>query len=83
VSRLDPSGAVQIDAEHPSRNRTVVGSNPIATSKHEGYRLALGARRVWVESGVSLKIRGHCRSTWAFGSLRMGPGKGYPRISVT
>ena len=26
VSRLDPSGAVQIDAEHPSRNRKVVGS---------------------------------------------------------
>jgi hypothetical protein len=23
VSRLDPSGAVQIDAEHPSRNRKV------------------------------------------------------------
>jgi hypothetical protein len=28
VSRLDPSGAVQIDAEHPSRNWKVVGSNP-------------------------------------------------------
>jgi hypothetical protein len=25
VSRLDPSGAVQADAEHPSRNRTVAG----------------------------------------------------------
>jgi hypothetical protein len=24
VSRLDPSGAVQADAEHPSRNRTVL-----------------------------------------------------------
>jgi hypothetical protein len=24
VSRLDPSGADQIDAEHPSRNRKVV-----------------------------------------------------------
>jgi hypothetical protein len=24
VSRLDPSGAVQVDAEHPSRNRKVV-----------------------------------------------------------
>jgi len=24
VSRLDPSGAVQADAEHPSRNRKVV-----------------------------------------------------------
>jgi len=28
MSSLDPSGAVQIDAEHPSRNRKVVGSNP-------------------------------------------------------
>jgi len=25
VSRLDPSGAVQVDAEHPSRNRKVAG----------------------------------------------------------
>jgi hypothetical protein len=25
VSRLDPSGAVQVDAEHPSRNRKVEG----------------------------------------------------------
>jgi hypothetical protein len=28
LSRIDPSGADQIDAEHPSRNRKVVGSNP-------------------------------------------------------
>ena len=33
VSRLDPSGAVQADAEHPSRNRKVVGSNPTSGSK--------------------------------------------------
>jgi hypothetical protein len=26
VSRLDPSGAVQIDAKHPSRNRKIFGS---------------------------------------------------------
>jgi hypothetical protein len=26
VSRLDPSGAVEVDAEHPSRNQKVVGS---------------------------------------------------------
>jgi hypothetical protein len=26
VSRLDPSGAVQADAEHPSRNRKVAGN---------------------------------------------------------
>jgi hypothetical protein len=27
VSRLDPSGAIQIDAEHPSRKQKVIGSN--------------------------------------------------------
>jgi hypothetical protein len=27
VSRLDPSGAVEVDAEHPARDRKVVGSN--------------------------------------------------------
>jgi hypothetical protein len=32
VSRLDPSGAVQIDAENPTRNRKVVGSNPTSGS---------------------------------------------------
>jgi hypothetical protein len=30
VSRLDPSGAVQIDAEHPSRNRKVAGSGAMS-----------------------------------------------------
>jgi hypothetical protein len=30
VSRLDPSGADQADAKHPTRNRKVVGSNPIS-----------------------------------------------------
>jgi hypothetical protein len=33
VSRLDPSGADQVDAEHPARNRKVVGSNPISGFK--------------------------------------------------
>jgi hypothetical protein len=36
LSSLDPSGAVQIDAEHPSRNRKVVGSNPTSGSKTAG-----------------------------------------------
>ena len=39
VSRLDPCGAVQVDAEHPSRNRKVVGSNPTSGSKTAGQRL--------------------------------------------
>jgi len=32
VSRPDPSGAIQVDAEHPARNRKVVGSNPTSGS---------------------------------------------------
>ena len=39
VSRLDPSGADQIDAEHPSRNRKVEGSNPSSAPQ---TRLACG-----------------------------------------
>jgi hypothetical protein len=39
VSRLDPSGADQIDAKHPTRNRKVVGSNPTSGSKTAGQRL--------------------------------------------
>jgi hypothetical protein len=41
VSRLDPSGAVQVDAEHPARNRKVVGSNPTSGSKTAGQRVFL------------------------------------------
>jgi len=41
VSRLDPSGADQIDAEHPSRNRKVEGSNPSSGSKPAGQRVFL------------------------------------------
>jgi hypothetical protein len=33
VSRLDPSGAYWVDAEHPTRNRKVEGSNPSSGSK--------------------------------------------------
>jgi hypothetical protein len=40
VSRLDPSGAIQIEAEHPTRNRKVVGSNPTSGSKTAGQRLS-------------------------------------------
>jgi hypothetical protein len=39
VSRLDPSGAVQVDAEHPSRNRKVDGSNLTSRSKTAGQRV--------------------------------------------
>jgi len=36
VSRPDPSGAIQIDAEHPTRNRKVEGSIPSSGSKTAG-----------------------------------------------
>jgi hypothetical protein len=38
VSRLDPSGADQTDAENPTRNREVEGSNPSSGSKTAGQR---------------------------------------------
>jgi hypothetical protein len=40
VSRLDPSGADQIDAENPTRNRKVVGSNPTSGSISAAERLS-------------------------------------------
>jgi hypothetical protein len=40
VSRLDPSGAYWVDAEHPTRNRKVVGLNPTS-----GSILVLAGRR--------------------------------------
>jgi hypothetical protein len=41
VSRLDPSGADQADAEDPSRNRKVEGSNPSSGSKTAGQKVSL------------------------------------------
>jgi hypothetical protein len=38
VSRPDPSGAVQVDAGHPSRKRKVEGSNPTSGSKDQQLR---------------------------------------------
>jgi len=43
LSRPDPSGTDQIDAEHPSRNRKVVGSNPTSGSKTAGQRVFLAS----------------------------------------
>jgi hypothetical protein len=51
VSRLDPSGADQIDAEHPSRNRKVEGSNPSSGSKTAGQRVFLGVATWAVATG--------------------------------
>jgi hypothetical protein len=35
ASRQDPSGAVQVDAEHLARNRKVEGSNPSSGSTNQ------------------------------------------------
>ena len=43
MSRPDRSGADQIDVEHPSRNRKVVGSNPTSGSKTAGQRVFLAS----------------------------------------
>jgi hypothetical protein len=40
VSRPDPSRAYWADAEHPPRNRKVVGSNPTSGSIRAGERLS-------------------------------------------
>jgi hypothetical protein len=53
VSRLDPSGAVQIDAEHPSRNRKVVGSNPTSGSKTAGEWLSSKTSKFGVDQVVA------------------------------
>jgi hypothetical protein len=52
VSRPDRSGAVQIDAEHPSRNRKVVGSNPTSGSKIAGQRPFLALLTVQRQQAV-------------------------------
>jgi hypothetical protein len=44
LSRLDSSGAVQVDAEHPYRNRKVGEPDP-ASLRHRGGDRAAGA--VW------------------------------------
>jgi hypothetical protein len=57
VSRPDPSGAVQVDVEHPSRNRKVVGSNPTsgATSRPPERQWTLWST---AEPGLSPAARG-------------------------
>jgi hypothetical protein len=42
VSRLDPSGAVQFDAEHPTRDRKVEGSRPSLAPRRRRYSGAFG-----------------------------------------
>jgi hypothetical protein len=67
VSRLDPSGDDQIDAEHPSRNRKVVGSNPTSGSKVQVRALhcspCLSAVNDFVDPGTQIH---------QFDSLRFG-----------
>jgi hypothetical protein len=74
VSRPDPPGANQIDAEHPSRNRKVEGSNPSSGSKTAGRRLssktsAFGWIRRWQPD----------RLTWRRYTSGLGPLGGVVR----
>jgi hypothetical protein len=52
VSRADPSGCVQIDAEHSPRNRKVVGSNPTSGSTSSQVRGLLHGDPADVLSGL-------------------------------
>ena len=51
MSSQEPSGADQIDAEHPSRNRKVEGSNLSSGSKTAGQRLYLAPADCTVAAG--------------------------------
>jgi|SRR5215207_408865 hypothetical protein len=59
VSRLDPSGADQADADHPTRNRKVEGSNPSSGSKTAGQRVCLALPRASGNQAV-IPLVGHC-----------------------
>jgi hypothetical protein len=71
VSRLDPSGAVQIDAEHPSRNRLVAGLRPaspawpgLADRCGRSHNQAWVGCIVWSATARSSTVR-VSRSTWS------------------
>jgi hypothetical protein len=60
VSREDPSDSVQIDAEHLSRNRKVVGSNPTSGSTSVQVRSLRGGDGPYLGSGLVVFSRVCC-----------------------
>jgi hypothetical protein len=89
LSRLDPSGAYWIDAEHPARNRKVVGSNPISGSKTAVQRrfpalLTAQPQESVIPLGLDLAsqarpthfARGRCAARFPAG-LSLGPESGW------
>jgi hypothetical protein len=77
VSSLDPTGAVQVDAEHPARNRKVVGSNPTSGSisagkVHQARRAYLGGSgggnlSTWTDAHRHCNVpsgKWSCRAVW-------------------
>jgi hypothetical protein len=77
VSSLDPSGADQIDAEHPARNRKVVGSNPTSGSTNQQLRvhIAVGTLAV-VSMSQPMPLSGSCtrrRSARTAMGVSVGP----------
>jgi hypothetical protein len=59
VSRLDPSAAVQSDAEHLARNRKVVGSNPTS-----GYNCRSEQVTVILSLALLASLIIPCARTW-------------------
>ena len=81
VSRLDPSGAVQADCEHPSRNRKVVGSNPTSGSKTPGQRAFLASptaqrQRAVIPLGLIIAPQAHCPASLRRCAARLPAGSG-------
>jgi hypothetical protein len=74
VSRPDPSGAIQADAKHPTRNRKVVGSNPTSGSKHTSEAIKQD-ERVQVEQAAAT---GAAERTSVILGLTLGGGTAAP-----
>ena len=88
VSRRDPSGAVQADAKHPTRNRKVVGSNPTSGSKTAGqstYTVTLSLVLlasliilcVYLASGRARPPLAPLESVWLIQRPSMGPSSAH------
>jgi hypothetical protein len=69
VSRLDPSGADQIDAEHQATDLAVGGSNPSRRAEHPAHRLpskGSSARRMCPWQSFGAQALNHLHETFVF-----------------
>ena len=53
MRRPDPSGAIQVDAEHPTRNPKVVGTNPTSGSKNRSSMAIKQDEQMWLDQAVA------------------------------